>query len=48
VHTVLVNGQMVKSGNQLEGGRPAKAAKVVDETSATCKVQLGPERGPRA
>jgi hypothetical protein len=43
VHTVLVNGQVVKSAHQLDGGGLAKARQVVDETVGYLQGQLGPE-----
>src|SRR5580704_11852134 len=43
VHTVLVNGQVVKSAHQLDGGGLAKARQVVDETVEYLQGQLGPE-----
>jgi 5-methylthioadenosine/S-adenosylhomocysteine deaminase len=43
VHTVLVNGQVVKSAHQLDGGGLAKARQVVDETVGYLQAQLGPE-----
>ena len=42
VHTVLVNGQVVKSAH-LAGGGIAKARQVVDETVEYLQGQLGPE-----
>ena len=43
VHTVLVNGQVVKSAHQLDGGGLAKARQVVEETVEYLQGQLGPE-----
>ena len=43
VHTVLVNGQVVKSGHALTGGSLARARQVVGETVEFLQGQLGPE-----
>ncbi|MGO9221943.1 MAG: amidohydrolase family protein [Streptosporangiaceae bacterium] len=43
VHTVLVNGQVVKSAHRLAGGGLAKAREVVDETVGYLQGQLGRE-----
>jgi 5-methylthioadenosine/S-adenosylhomocysteine deaminase len=43
VHTVLVNGQVVKSAHRLAGGGLAKARQVVDETVGFLQGQLGRE-----
>jgi hypothetical protein len=38
-----VNGQVVKSAHQLDGGGLAKARQVVDETVGYLQGKLGPE-----
>jgi 5-methylthioadenosine/S-adenosylhomocysteine deaminase len=43
VHTVLVNGQVVKSGHALTGGSLDRARQVVGETVEYLQGQLGPE-----
>jgi 5-methylthioadenosine/S-adenosylhomocysteine deaminase len=43
VHTVVVNGQVVKHDHKLVGTDLAKARRVVEETVAYLQGQLGPE-----
>jgi hypothetical protein len=43
VHTVLVNGQVVKSGHQLAGGGLTRARQAIEETVEYLHGQLGPE-----
>ena len=43
VHTVVVNGRVVKYDHALVGTDLAKARRVVDETVAYLKGELGPD-----
>jgi len=43
VHTVVVNGRVVKQGHRLVGSDLSKAKQVVGETVEYLRGQLGPE-----